>query len=214
MELADHRRPRPGAHTPARVVGAHGQHRQVDWRRYERVIPPGADQSRRGLLQVRLQPGIAWGSVHLLRLADTGLFRRPEFGSTYFEPEALEAGVGFTDVVKRPTRGEGDVSPEEIEFGRGVLNTELGVRGVPLVLCVFRHPVTALLGTTGAPGLQARPTHWGARFPHAGAIRGQGGGQPRDDGAIACARRGLSRAPTAPHPIAACRPGPNIGTRR
>lgn len=103
------------------------------------------------------------GQRQLLRLADAGLFRRPEFGSTYFEPEALEAGVGFTDVVKRPTRGERDVSPEEIEFGRGVLNMELSLRGVPLVLCVFRHPVTALLGTSGAPGFQVRPTHWGAR---------------------------------------------------
>ena len=42
-----------------------------------------------------------------------------------------------------------------------------------------------------------RDQHVGvARFPHAGAIRGKGGGQPRDDGAIACARRGLSRALT------------------
>lgn len=103
------------------------------------------------------------GQRQLLRLADAGLFRRPEMGSTYFEPAALEAGVGFTDVVKRPTRGEKDVNSKEIEFGRGVLNVELGARGVPLVICVFRHPVTALLGTSGAPGFQDRTTTWGAR---------------------------------------------------
>ena len=103
------------------------------------------------------------GQRQLFRLADAGLFRRPESGSTYFERAALEAGVGFTDVVKRPTRGEKDVSSKEIEFGRAALNAELEARGVPLVICVFRHPVKALLGTSGTPGFQARTTRWGAR---------------------------------------------------
>jgi TDG/mug DNA glycosylase family protein len=102
------------------------------------------------------------GQRQLLRLADAGLFRRPEPGSTYFEPAALEAGVGFTDVVKRPTRSEKDVRLEEVEFGRQALSRELGAHGVPLVICVFRHPVTALLGTSGAPGFQAQKTSWGA----------------------------------------------------
>lgn len=77
------------------------------------------------------------GQRQLLRLANAGLFRRPEVGSTYFESEALDAGVGFTDVVKRPTRAEKDVSPREVEFGRDALNSELERPGVPLVICVF-----------------------------------------------------------------------------
>lgn len=119
------------------------------------------------------------GQRQLLRLADAGLFQAPDVGSTYFEPAALRAGVGFTDVVKRPTRGEKDVLPKEIEFGRSVLNRELKARGVPLVICVFRHPVTALLGTSGAPGFQSRTTAWGARvfrmpgpFAAAGEVEG------------------------------------------
>jgi double-stranded uracil-DNA glycosylase len=103
------------------------------------------------------------GQRQLLRLADAGLFPRPEIGSTYFESAALQAGVGFTDVVKRPTRGEKDVSARETEFGRAALNSELETRGVALVVCVFRHPVTALLGASGTPGFQARTTGWGAR---------------------------------------------------
>jgi double-stranded uracil-DNA glycosylase len=103
------------------------------------------------------------GQRQLLHLADAGLFRRPEPGSTYFEAVALDAGVGFTDVVKRPTRGEKDVHPREIEFGRAALNTALAARDVPLVICVFRHPVVALLGTSGEPGFRMRPTIWGAR---------------------------------------------------
>lgn len=103
------------------------------------------------------------GQRQLLRLAGAGLFQRPEVGVTYFERAALDAGIGFTDVVKRPTRGEKDVSPEEIELGREALNAELEAHGVPLVVCVFRHPVTALLGTSGRPGFQARTTRWGGR---------------------------------------------------
>lgn len=103
------------------------------------------------------------GQRQIRRLADAGLFRKPDAGSLYFERAALEAGVGFTDLVKRPSSGEKDVSPTEIEFGRDSLSNELGVRGVPLVVCVFRHPVAALLGTSGAPGFQPRLTTWGAR---------------------------------------------------
>lgn len=104
------------------------------------------------------------GQRQLSRLADAGLFRRPESGSTYFERVALEAGVGFTDVIKRPTRGENDVTPNEIDFGRESLVLALQEHQVPLVICVFRHPVAALLGTSGRPGFQAQTTQWGARL--------------------------------------------------
>lgn len=103
------------------------------------------------------------GQRQLLRLADAGLFQRPEPGSTYFEGVALQAGIGFTDVIKRPTRGEKDVTASELAFGRESLALALRERGVPLVICVFRHPVAALLGTSGTPGFQDRTTPWGAR---------------------------------------------------
>lgn len=99
----------------------------------------------------------------LLRLADAGLFRRPECGSTYFEGAVLDAGIGLADLVKRPTCAEKHISPREIEFGRRALHAELEARRVPLVICVFRHPVTVLLGTSDRPGFQPRTTTWGAR---------------------------------------------------
>lgn len=106
----------------------------------------------------------ASGRRQLLRLADAGLFQRPEPGMTYFEPTALQSGIGFTDVVKRPTRGEKDVTSEELEFGRDALNLKMEAHDVPLVICVFRQPVTALLGKSGKPGFQAETTRWGARI--------------------------------------------------
>lgn len=103
------------------------------------------------------------GQRQLLRLADAGLFRRPESGGTYFERAALDARIGLADVVKRPTCAEKHVSPREIEFGRTALSADLEARGVPLVICIFRHPVTVLLGSSGRPGFQPRTTPWGAR---------------------------------------------------
>lgn len=102
------------------------------------------------------------GQRQLLRLAGAGLFNRPN-GDSYFEANALEAGVGFTDIVKRPTRGERDVTAAEIKFGRTALHRELEAHGTDLIICVFRHPVSVLLGHPGRPGFQEQSTAWGAR---------------------------------------------------
>jgi TDG/mug DNA glycosylase family protein len=102
------------------------------------------------------------GRLQLLRLARAGLFVPPNVGS-YFEESAVSAGVGFTDIVKRPTRGEGGVTAAEIDYGKALLGKALADRSVELVICVFRQPTKALLGATGAPGFQSRRTAWGAR---------------------------------------------------
>lgn len=101
------------------------------------------------------------GQVQLRRLADAGLFPQP--AGRYFEEVAISAGVGFTDIVKRPSRGEGDVRKAEIAHGARALGEKLSARGVPLIVCVFRHPVAALLGSAGTPGVQSRRTTWGAQ---------------------------------------------------
>ncbi len=99
----------------------------------------------------------------LLRLADAGLFRRPPSGGTFFERVVLDADIGLTDVVKRPTCAEKHLSPREIEIGRQAVNAELEARRVPLVVCLFSRPVMVLLGSSGRPGFQPRTTSWGAR---------------------------------------------------
>lgn len=101
------------------------------------------------------------GQGQLRRLADAGLFQdRP---SRYFEEAALAAGVGFADIVKRSSVGEGDVRPEEIRYGSVAITEKLEARSVGLVVCVFRHPVKVLLGIEGTPGIQSKTTSWGAR---------------------------------------------------
>lgn len=101
------------------------------------------------------------GQLQLRRLAQAGLFPMPI--GRYFEEPALSVGVGFTDIVKRPSRGEGDVRKDEIAHGASKLGEKLTAQGVPLIVCVFRHPVAALLGSAGTPGMQSRRTAWGAQ---------------------------------------------------
>lgn len=101
------------------------------------------------------------GQAQLRRLASAGLFHLP--AGRYFEEAASEAGIGFTDIVKRPSRGEGGVRPEEIRFGSASLAEKLADRNVELVVCVFRHPVKVLLGSEARPGMQEKRTPWGAQ---------------------------------------------------
>jgi TDG/mug DNA glycosylase family protein len=101
------------------------------------------------------------GQGQLRKLGLAGLFTLP--AGRYFEDAAVAAGVGFTDIVKRPSRGEADVSAGELRFGSDALAEKLRSRGVELVVCVFRHPVKVLLGREGVPGMQEKRTSWGAQ---------------------------------------------------
>lgn len=103
------------------------------------------------------------GQRQLLRLADAGLFERPSADEVGFEAVALRSQVGFTDVIKRPTRGELNIRTGEVDFGREALVRALESHCVPLIVCVFRHPAQALLGVSGSPGFQTPTTPWGAR---------------------------------------------------
>lgn len=102
----------------------------------------------------------ASGRRQLLRLARAGLFASPS-SDTHFEETALASGVGFTDLVKRPTRGEGDLSKAELLHGRALLLGALRSRDVPLVVCVFRQPADAVMGSRSVVGFQSNTTPWG-----------------------------------------------------
>ena len=108
------------------------------------------------------QTYVDWMGVRTLTLADIWAFNVTGNGR-YVEKYAQAAGIGFTDIVKRPTPGEGDVTREELEYGRQILFRVLSERAVPLVICVFAKPVKALLGHDGVLGVQPQTTSWGAR---------------------------------------------------
>jgi hypothetical protein len=95
----------------------------------------------------------------MTRPAAAGLFGPPSPG-TFDERTALESGVGFTDIVEHPTRGENDSRPEALRHEREVLVREprtAARRSSPLRP---QAPVSALLGTAGPPGFQPTRATW------------------------------------------------------
>ncbi|WP_404312494.1 hypothetical protein LG314_01145 [Agrococcus terreus] len=101
------------------------------------------------------------GQRQLSRLIDAGLFA-PVAGLAH-DDAAMQQGVGFTDLVKRPTRSEDGLSKSELDMGARRVIALLQQRATPLVICVFRHPVKYLIGVDGAPGFQHGVTPWGGR---------------------------------------------------
>lgn len=103
-----------------------------------------------------------FGQRQLLRLAEAGLFVRPV--SSYFEDAVTAAGIGLTDLVKRPTVGEKDVTDRELTYGRSALVEKLTSHGVKLVVCVFRQPADAILRAPSRVGFQTDTAPWGGQL--------------------------------------------------
>jgi TDG/mug DNA glycosylase family protein len=80
------------------------------WPPHPRAVIVGLNPTPRSVAAGHYYQG-RFGQRQLGRYA--GLFKRPAEGS-HIDDEALAAGIGFTDIVKRPSRGERDVSAAEI----------------------------------------------------------------------------------------------------
>ena len=144
------------------------------WPEHPRAMIVGLNPAPKSVEAGHYYQGRA-GHRQLMRLVEAGIIGQPENGQ--FEASALAAGIGFTDLVKRPTRSERDVTAAaELAHGKRKLEVALADRGIPLVICVFRHPVDALLGRSEAPGLQSARTVWGAAV-----FRMPGPYAPKDD---------------------------------
>ena len=70
----------------------------------------------------------------------------------YEDDAAFAAGVGFTDVVKRPTASASGLKPGELEHGIAVLEDKLAATAAPLVIVVFKAAAVALFGTFSGNG--------------------------------------------------------------
>lgn len=75
---------------------------------------------------------------------------------------AFAAGIGFTDVVKRPTRRSAGLRPGELRHGRAILDDKLAGFRVSKVLFTFKAGAEALLGSLPGHGLIAGQTLAGA----------------------------------------------------
>ncbi len=97
-------------------------------------------------------------AVNLRRLARAGLFAQP--AGPVWEDVALAAGVGFTDVVRRPI---GTVFMADLRHGGPLLRRTLAEREPELVVCLSKEPVVALLDEAFAPGVLPVRTAWGGQ---------------------------------------------------
>lgn len=96
--------------------------------------------------------------VNLRRLARAGLFDEPD--GPIWEPAALDAGVGFTDLVRRPI---GAVYMADLRHGTPLLRATLAVREPGIVICMSKEPVVALFGEEYPPGVVPIHTAWGGQ---------------------------------------------------
>lgn len=69
------------------------------------------------------------------RLRDVGLLADDD---GFADDAALQRGVGFTDIVKRPTRQATDLSARDYEHGRRLLAERLRNVAAPLVIFSFK----------------------------------------------------------------------------
>jgi TDG/mug DNA glycosylase family protein len=70
------------------------------------------------------------------------------------DDRAFESGLGFTDLVKRPTARADGLTAEEREHGRAVLEEKLRRFRVPRVIFTFKASAVELLGPFGGHGLR------------------------------------------------------------
>jgi TDG/mug DNA glycosylase family protein len=78
------------------------------------------------------------GQQRMRLLINAGLFREPNADESV-DDVAFADGVGFADLVRRPTVSEKVLGKEEIKTGADRLRAELTRRHVPLVISVYRH---------------------------------------------------------------------------
>ncbi|TFD12879.1 hypothetical protein E3T35_06220 [Cryobacterium sp. TMT1-2-2] len=76
----------------------------------------------------------------MMMLVKAGLLKVND-GERQFERAAREAGVGFADLVRRPTPSAADLPKNEVKYGRAQFETKMAAHEVPLVIAIYAPPV-------------------------------------------------------------------------
>lgn len=90
------------------------------------------------------------GQRFLARLRTAGVL--PTGFKGYEDDAAFAAGVGFTDIIKRPTPSAKELKPVEFEHGRELLAAKLGEHSPKLVIFTFKKSAQALFGSFAGNG--------------------------------------------------------------
>jgi TDG/mug DNA glycosylase family protein len=90
------------------------------------------------------------GQKLFARLREAGIM--PPGRGGWQDDEAFAAGVGFTDIVKRPTARAPDVRAEEYEHGRGLLTAKIERYTPRLLIFSFKKTAETLFGSFSGNG--------------------------------------------------------------
>jgi TDG/mug DNA glycosylase family protein len=94
------------------------------------------------------------GQTFFARLRGAGVLRASFDG--YEDDAAFAAGIGFTDIVKRPAPREKDVRAAEFEHGRELLRAKLLKQQPELVIFTFKKTARVLFGDFAGNGFVPR----------------------------------------------------------
>ncbi len=89
------------------------------------------------------------------RLREAGIIGAPI--GAFDDDGAVAVGVGFTDIVKRPTARSSEVSDSEMRYGVDALRTKLEVVRPPALIFPFKRAATILVGKFDGNGWIDRP---------------------------------------------------------
>ncbi len=84
------------------------------------------------------------GQRFFARLVQAGVLQLA--GEGFEDDVAVAAGVGFTDLVKRPTGRADELTPDELRHGRQVLERKLSDLDGPVLVFPFKAAAVALVG--------------------------------------------------------------------
>lgn len=90
------------------------------------------------------------GQRFFARLRVAGVLPPPT--AEFDDDQALSVGIGFTDVVKRPTARAGEVPDSEMRFGVDLLRARLEDARTPMLIFPFKRAATALVGSFDGNG--------------------------------------------------------------
>ncbi len=96
-------------------------------------------------------PSVAAGHYYQGKLGQAFFGRLHRIGvvptkSGWEDDAAFAAGIGFTDIVKRPTRSASELSREELAYGRLLLPEKLAAVQPRLVIFTFKKTATVMFG--------------------------------------------------------------------
>lgn len=102
------------------------------------------------------------GQAFFGRLRRAGLV--PDIHGAWEDDIAFDAGIGFTDIVKRPTANASEIPMNELDYGKSMLISKLDAVRPQVVLFTFKKTATVIFGPFAGCGFVGKTVAQGQVF--------------------------------------------------